>query len=143
MSLLITVLLIIIVLWLVAATFMRGENPDEFDRDDDAGAGRSFSSGNGPSQEHVKIGESIREFVEKAAQLSKKQQLDSMRRFMEDMFEGRKYVSDFVPVDAEGVAAEWVLAPGTDPSKRVLYIHGGAEMSGWSRSHRNISNRVS
>jgi len=143
MSLLITVLLIIIVLWLVAATFMRGENPGEFDRDDDAGAVRSFASGNGPSQEHVKIGESIRGFVEQAARLSKKQQLDSMRRFMEDMFEGREYVSDFVTVDAEGVAAEWVLAPGTDPSKRVLYIHGGAYMAGSSRSHRNITNRFS
>lgn len=34
--------------------------------------------------------------------------------------------ASFTPVDAGGVAAEWVQAPGASASRRVLYIHGGA-----------------
>ncbi len=143
MTFLIAVLLIIIVSWLVAVLFMRGEDLGEFDRDDDSNAVRSFAGQNGPGQEHGKIVESIREFGEQARRLPKREKLDFMRRFMEDMSADRGYASDFVPVDAAGVPAEWVLAPGADPSKRVLYIHGGAFMAGSSHSHRNITNRFS
>lgn len=47
------------------------------------------------------------------------------------------------PVDADGVPAEWVLAPGVDPSRRLLYIHGGAFVMGSPRSHRAITARLS
>ncbi len=137
------VLLIFVILWLVAIAFMRGENLGEFDRADDSDAVRSFAGRNGPSEEHGKIVESIRVFGDQARRMSKKEQLDSMRRFLEDLSEGREYASDFVPVDADGIPAEWVLAPGADPLKRVLYIHGGAFMAGSHRSHRNITNRFS
>jgi monoterpene epsilon-lactone hydrolase len=140
---LIAVLLIIIVPWLVAILFMRGEDLGEFDRDDDSNAVRSFAGKNGPSQEHGKIVASIREFGQQARRMPKREQLDFMRRFMEDMSADGGYASDFVPVDAAGVPAEWVLAPGADPSKRVLYIHGGAYMAGSHHSHRNITNRFS
>ncbi len=143
MTFLSAVLLIILVLWLVATLFMRGKDLCDFDRDDGSDAVRSFAGRNGPSKEHGKIVDSIREFGEQARGLSKRERLGFMRRFMEDMSEGREYASDFVPVDVDGVPAEWVLAPGADPSKRVLYIHGGAFMAGSHRSHRNITNRFS
>ena len=143
MTFLIAVLLIITVLWLVAILFMRGEDLGEFDRDDDPDAVRSFAAKNGPSREHGKVVDSIRVFGEQARGLSKQERLDFMRRFMEGMSEGREYASDFVPVVVDGVPAEWVLTPGADPSKRVLYIHGGAFMAGSHRSHRNITNRFS
>lgn len=143
MSFLIAVLLIIIALWLVANLFLRGEDLEQYDRDDDSGAVRSFAGKNGPSEEHRKCVESIRVFGQQARGLSKQERLRFMRRFMEDMSEGREYAGEFVPADAGGVPAEWVLAPGADPSKRVLYIHGGAFMAGSHRSHRNITNRFS
>jgi acetyl esterase/lipase len=143
MSFLIAVLLIFIALWLVAILFLRGEDLEQYDRDDDSGAVRSFAGKNGPSEEHRKCVESIRAFGQQARGLSKQERLRFMRRFMEDMSEGREYAGEFVPVDAGGVPAEWVLAPGADPSKRVLYIHGGAFLAGSHRSHRNITNRFS
>ncbi len=143
MSFLIAVLLIIVALWLVAILFLRGEDLGQYDRDDDSGAVRSFAGKNGPSREHGKCVESIREFGNQARGLSKQERLHFMRRFMEEMPEGREFAGDFVPVDAGGVPAEWVLAPGADPSKRVLYFHGGAFMVGSHRSHRNITNRFS
>jgi len=33
-------------------------------------------------------------------------------------------------VEAGGVPAEWVAAPGVDPSRAVLYLHGGGYVIG-------------
>jgi acetyl esterase/lipase len=40
------------------------------------------------------------------------------------------------PIDANGVAAEWSLAPGSDPSNVLLFFHGGGYCSGSIVSHR-------
>ena len=40
-------------------------------------------------------------------------------------------------------AGPWVVAPGVDTRRRVLYLHGGAFMMGSPRSHRSITNRLS
>lgn len=45
--------------------------------------------------------------------------------------------------DAQGVMADWVLAPGADPAKRLMYIHGGAYMAGSAQSHRYLACRLS
>ncbi len=140
MSILTAFLLIIVLPWLIAILFMRGEPLGDFDQDDDPDAVTSFSGPDSPGAEHTKILESIRTFGKDAGQLSKKEQIIFMRRFMESMSEGREYSCEFVPVDAGGVPAEWVLAPAADPAKRVLYIHGGAYLAGSPRSHRNITN---
>lgn len=42
------------------------------------------------------------------------------------------------PVDADGVAGEWSLAPGSDPSRVLMYFHGGGYCSGSVRSHRRL-----
>ena len=48
-----------------------------------------------------------------------------------------------VPVDANGVPAEWVLAEGADPNRRLLYIHGGAFTVGSPETHRHITSEIS
>src|SRR5262249_62218484 len=40
--------------------------------------------------------------------------------------------------DANGVAAEWSLAPGSDASKVLLFFHGGGYCSGSIVSHRGM-----
>jgi acetyl esterase/lipase len=46
-------------------------------------------------------------------------------------------------VAAAGVPCEWLLAPGADPERRLLYIHGGGWTSGGLESHRPLSARIS
>jgi epsilon-lactone hydrolase len=46
---------------------------------------------------------------------------------------------DFVPVDAGGVPAEWVVAPGTNFAHRLVYIHGGGWVGGCPRDYRSIA----
>jgi epsilon-lactone hydrolase len=41
-------------------------------------------------------------------------------------------------IDADGVPAEWSLAPGSDPSKVLLFFHGGGYCSGSIASHRGM-----
>jgi acetyl esterase/lipase len=40
------------------------------------------------------------------------------------------------PVEANGVAAEWTMTPAADPSRALLFLHGGGYVSGSIDSHR-------
>ena len=46
-------------------------------------------------------------------------------------------------VDAGGVAAEWVAAPGFDPERSVLYLHGGGYAIGSISTHRRMAYDIS
>ena len=37
--------------------------------------------------------------------------------------------------------AEWVTAPGADPARVVLYLHGGAYVVGSVNTHRDLAGR--
>jgi monoterpene epsilon-lactone hydrolase len=42
------------------------------------------------------------------------------------------------PVDANGVAAEWTTTPEADPTRAILFQHGGGYISGSIDSHRHM-----
>jgi acetyl esterase/lipase len=42
------------------------------------------------------------------------------------------------PVDLDGVPGEWSAVPGSDPSRVLLFFHGGGYCSGSLRSHRRM-----
>ncbi len=42
------------------------------------------------------------------------------------------------PVDAGGVPAEWSIVPGSDPSRVLMFFHGGGYCSGSLLSHRRM-----
>ena len=42
------------------------------------------------------------------------------------------------PADADGVAGEWSVVPGSDPSRVLMFFHGGGYCSGSARSHRRM-----
>jgi epsilon-lactone hydrolase len=46
-------------------------------------------------------------------------------------------------VDAGGVAAEWVAAPGFDAERAVLYLHGGGYAIGSINTHRRLAYDIS
>ncbi len=46
-------------------------------------------------------------------------------------------------VDAGGVPAEWVAAPGCDPERAVLYLHGGGYAIGSINTHRRLAYDIS
>jgi len=46
-------------------------------------------------------------------------------------------------VDAGGVPADWVVAPGADPARRVLYLHGGGYVLLSALTHRRLAADIS
>ena len=45
---------------------------------------------------------------------------------------------DLEPVDLDGVPAEWTIVPGSDPSRVLMFFHGGGYCSGSIASHRRM-----
>jgi monoterpene epsilon-lactone hydrolase len=47
------------------------------------------------------------------------------------------------PANAGGVKSEWVTAPGADPGRAILYLHGGGYVIGSINTHRSLAGRLS
>jgi acetyl esterase/lipase len=143
MSLVILALLILAAWWLLAWWFDRGEDLSAYVQPPDASACESLGSPSGPSAAHRQAEANIRAMGGQAARMPRKARLQFMREFMENVPAGREFSCEFRPVDVDGIPGEWSLAPGADPSRRVLYIHGGAFIAGSPNSHRTITCRFS
>ena len=135
----IVVLLVIGGLWGVAALFLRGAPLQGLD----GPTGERFSDGAAPGAALQAVVASLGGVREVLRGVPWRRRNAVLRRYMDEMFAGRRLDAHFVPVDAGGVPAEWVLAPGADPARRTLYIHGGAFMLGSPKSHRTLTSRFS
>lgn len=97
-----------------------------------------------PSPAHREALRMIREMNRAGKGLRGRERLNAMRAFMDSMSDGLALVSEFRPAQPETAPrGEWVIAPNARPSRRILYIHGGAWMAGSPRSHRAITDRLS
>ena len=96
-----------------------------------------------PSQAHHDIVEGLNEFAGSGNSLRGKARIYAIREYMDSMSDGREYDSEIRAVHQGQLQGEWVLAPGADSRRRLLYIHGGAFFAGSPRSHRNITDRLS
>jgi acetyl esterase/lipase len=143
MSFVIVVLPILVALLLLTWWFTFGENLAVYDHPVDPAASESFGGPQGPSPEHRSAEDEVRAAGGKVRGMPRRQMLQFMRDFMEQVPAGRAFDCEFRPVRATGVTGEWVLAPGADPDRRVLYIHGGAFIAGSPNSHRTITSRFS
>ncbi|MCC6297529.1 MAG: alpha/beta hydrolase [Pseudomonadales bacterium] len=71
--------------------------------------------------------------------------LDQERRNLDEGGARFKVPSDvtLTPVSADGVPAEWLVAPGARADRAVLYLHGGGYVIGSITSHRYLMQNVS
>ena len=133
------VLVIMAVFAAITVFHLRGPDLRRFD----APLGERFPGSAQPSEEHDAVVASLAVSTGPIQRASRRERLRLIREYMDNMANGLSLAATITPVDAGGVPAEWVVAPGADPTRRVLYIHGGAFMMGSPRSHRNITNRFS
>ena len=143
MTVLVSILLIRLGFWLVGWWLGRGEDLSPFDQPADPAALESFASPAGPSAAHRQAEDEIRAVGSVVRGMSRRQMLQYTRDFMEEMPARREFNCEFRPVEVDGVPGEWVLAPGADAERRVLYLHGGAFIAGSPNSHRTITSRYS
>ena len=139
MSWIIGLLVVAALLWAVTRFHLAGEDLSRFDARD---PGPPHTE---PSPEHHQAVEAIRAMQAESGGggLGSGDALRGVRERVDAMGLEGDYTASFTATEANGVPAEWVLAPGADPDRRVLYIHGGAYMVGSPRSHRAITSKFS
>lgn len=136
-------LLILLIIWFAVARYLAGADLSNLDtpgKSTDAFR-QSFSTGDSQNAEHQQVLTRLADLGAQMKMIPRSQHLGHMRRFMDTLSDGHEFSTQFVPVDAGGVKAEWVVAPGADSSRRTLYIHGGAWTMGSPRSHRVITSK--
>lgn len=131
--------LILIAMVVITWFYLRGEDLSPFD----GPVGERFDRGQGRNEEHEAVEASFKVGMGPIQRASRKERLRLMREYMDGISQAQQIDAEIRPALAGGVPAEWVLAPGVDTTRRVLYIHGGAFMMGSPRSHRNITARFS
>src|SRR5574340_647193 len=136
---LVAVLVVVGGVWAVAAFHLRGADLSAFDGQ----VGERFGRGDAPGPEVRAVIASLGGIAERLRGVPMRQRNHVLRRIMDEMFAGRALGVQLRPVDGEGVPGEWVLAPGADPRRRTLYIHGGAFTMGSPKSHRTLTARFS
>jgi acetyl esterase/lipase len=97
-----------------------------------------------PSPEHADVVDRLRAVGATPPGTTLRQRIDTLRERLDAL--GREASLEGVriqAIDAGGVPAEWVMAEGADPARRVLYIHGGAFAMGSPRSHRALTGAFS
>ncbi len=126
---------VVAVLVIINIFVLRGEDLAIYDtpRPDTLNEGRE------PSQAHFDAIASLGDMTSALQSVSRRQQLAVMRESMDALGEEVDFEGEIIPVDSDGLRGEWVLAPGADPSRRLLYIHGGAFIAGSPLSHRAIT----
>jgi monoterpene epsilon-lactone hydrolase len=96
-----------------------------------------------PSEAHHEVVASLEEMTAVFKGGSRKDRLARIRDYMDSMSDGKEFDSQFQPVHKGMLRGEWVIAPGADLKRRLLYIHGGAWMMGSPKSHRSITDKLS
>ncbi len=143
MNLLIILLLLALIIWAFERFYLRGGENLPVVEPTDPDVYRVFESGEDSATQREAVIHTVRDLAGQIKTALENHQLRTAREVFNRIGEGRDYVSRFRPVDAGGVEAEWVLAPGADSSRRLLYIHGGGFIMGCPQSHRAITSRLS
>jgi monoterpene epsilon-lactone hydrolase len=143
MNLLFFFLVFVVVLWAFERFYLRGSPLEEFPTPSNPDSVVSFKSPDGPGAEHEDVVQYVRQLSGRISLSALRTNTQAARDAIDSMTDGRHYNCEIIQVDAGGVSAEWVLAPGADSSKRVLYIHGGGFVIGSPKSHRTINCKFS
>jgi acetyl esterase/lipase len=125
--------------WAVAHWHLRGADLSAYD----GPVGKRFSRGDVASEEALAVVASLGGMGRVLEATPMRERTAAMRKYMDEIFASRSFDARFIPADAGGVKAEWVLSPGADPMRRTLYIHGGGFIVGSPRSHRTLTTQFS
>lgn len=131
-------------LWLLARTFLRGRDLSRYDEP----VGTCPAGRDRPSEEHARVLEMVEKMRRDTRAAPFGQRLAAARRLADQGFAGTpndplELGVERREVRADGVPGEWILAPGADPARRLLYIHGGALVLGSPASHRALTSELS
>ena len=133
--------LVLLALWGFERLFLRG-HAATYPAPTDPEAVQRFIRAGGPGPEFQQVVKAVRELTRRIAVGRSHKNLHAARSAFDAISDGREFKSDFLSADAGGIPAEWVIAPGAEKSRRILYIHGGGFVVGSPKSHRTITSKL-
>ena len=90
-----------------------------------------------PSEEYSEVVEAMR--ANAASMIENELSIEEQRAAMEEGFSFPLQDDiSLTAVDANGVPGEWTVVPGSDPNRRLLYVHGGGYVLGSIGTHRRL-----
>jgi acetyl esterase/lipase len=135
---------VVALVWVISILFLAAPDQSAFDEPRHE-LHRDPSSVSAENNEVLRLVAAMHNAVRGA---SLPRRIKRLRQIFDEGFTGSPATADELGVeitatDAAGVAAEWVVAPGADSDRRLLYIHGGAFAIGSPVSHRMITSALS
>ncbi|KPP99418.1 alpha/beta hydrolase [Marinobacter sp. HL-58] len=95
------------------------------------------------SEAHRQVLEKIHGMHTATEGLRGRARVKALRQYMDSMSDGLDLSSQIRSSASGAPRGEWVIAPGAQANRRILYIHGGSWIAGSPRSHRAITDRLS
>jgi acetyl esterase/lipase len=129
------VVVLVAVIVAINVFFLRGEDLRRYD----APVTDLMGGSRRPSDAHHTAIAALQEMGQGLESVSRKGQLQHMRQHMDAMGRDVEFEGTITPVASDCARGEWVVAPGADTRRRILYIHGGAFFAGSPLSHRAIT----
>lgn len=139
MFLITSLVLLAAIIWAFEYYYLRGGRTRDYPPPAKADVQAVFSRPGGPGAEHQQVVKAVRDLILRISTSLQRKNLRKARAIFDSVSDGRKFNGNIIPADANGVTAEWVIAPGADETRRVLYIHGGGFAMGSPKSHRAIT----
>lgn len=95
------------------------------------------------SEAHRQVLEKVQAMHDATEGLRGRARVKALRQHMDSMSDDLELSSQIRSPPSGAPRGEWVIAPGAQASRRILYIHGGSWTAGSPRSHRAITDRLS
>ncbi|MEM9404585.1 MAG: alpha/beta hydrolase [Acidobacteriota bacterium] len=126
--------------WFLVARWLRGPDLSAFDEP----SSRRVTTRTEASPEIAKVHGILANLRKKTGPVGSRGRIHRVREAFDEGFSDTPRDPESLGVEirdasAGGVPAEWVLAPGHDPRRRLLYVHGGAFYVGSPKSHRPLT----
>jgi acetyl esterase/lipase len=135
------IVFLVLILWGFERFYLRGGGVKSYPLPADPEVIQRFARPGGPGPEFEQVVKAVRELTLRISIGRRHHNLKAAREAFDAISDGLRFNTEFLPVDAGGVPAEWVMAEGADNSRRMLYIHGGGFVVGSPKSHRAITSK--
>ena len=130
------IFVIILLLWAITQFYLKGEDLRPYDQP----VHPPFRDGPPSTDLHAVI-ESLKGFSEEVVGVPRRKRLMVLRNYIDSFGDNIKFEGDIIPWNDGVIKGEWLVSPGADTTRRMLYIHGGAWVMGSPHSHRAITAR--
>lgn len=139
MYLILTLTILFTSLWAIGWFWLRGGHQPEYKEPLNPDIRQTFKPQPQFAEALQAVEQQIQVLSQKVMVKVRQRDIPGARKVVDSLSDGRNYASEFIPAQANGVSAEWVLSAQSDSSRRLLFIHGGGFKFGSPKSHRTIT----